>query len=480
MQYVSVVISFIFGFKAYVMLPLVILIVAVSIRMKIGQALLSALRLGAGFAGIFIVFDFFVSQVAPAVSALVKARGLDFPILDVGWPPLAAITWASQIAPLTIPLVLVINLVMLAANLTRTVNIDIWNYWHFALIGTLIQRTSGSLILGLAAAALIAVDTIKMGDWNAPLVERECGLKGISITTLSVNGLLPYGIAADKLIDKVPGLRRISFTPREAGTRFGILMQPMVIGVAVGIFFGLLAGYDVKKVLELAINVAAVMFILPQCGGLIGKGMEPVSMRLKTVIQGRFPKKTMLYVGMDTGVIMQNPAVIITGLLLMPISIGIAFILPGNKTLPLGDLANLISVMSVIVLGVRGNVFRGVIVGIPIVVAYLLISTHFAPLYTTLSDQVGASFRQSYTGLITAFTDGGNPVRFWLFYLFKGNLLALGAIPAVGALMYLTWRNYRALIAAGFTGKPAVERPAGNGPESPPAGDGEGESKDGA
>jgi len=29
-------------------------------------------------------------------------RGFNFPVLDVGWPPLAAITWGSPIAPISI------------------------------------------------------------------------------------------------------------------------------------------------------------------------------------------------------------------------------------------------------------------------------------------------------------------------------------------------------------------------------------------
>jgi PTS system galactitol-specific IIC component len=174
--------------------------------------------------------------------------------------------------------------------------------------------------------------------------------------------------------------------------------------------------------------------------------MEPVSLQLKGIIQRRFPKKTLLYIGMDSGVIMQHPSVIVTGLLLMPISIAIAFVLPGNRTLPLGDLANLISVMSVIALATRGNVFRSVLICIPIVVSYLLICTHFAPLYTTLSAQAGSAAVQSYAGEITAFADGGNPVRFWFFSLFRGSLWAIAAIPVVGFLMYLAWRNYRRLL----------------------------------
>ena len=396
METLSRIIDFVFGFKAYVMLPLIIFALALLIRMPVGQALLSALKLGVGFAGIFILFGFFVSDITPAVNAIVTRRGLDFPVLDVGWPPLAAITWASPIAPLSIPLVLLINMVMLATNTTRTVNIDIWNYWHFALVGALVQRTSGSLWLGLAVTGLIAVYGIKLADWNGPLVERQAGLTGISITTLSVNGLLPVGLLGDKVIERIPGLRRLSITPGAGsgagGGRWRLLGEPMMIGVLVGLFFGLLAGYGVKKLLELSVEIAAVMFLLPFCGGLIGEGMEPVSLRLKGAIQHRFPDKTRLYVGMDSGVLMKNPSVIVTGLLLMPLSLGLAFLLPGNRTLPLGDLANLISVLAVIVLAVRGNVVRGVLIGLPIVAAYLLIATWLAPLYTTLSAAAGMSF----------------------------------------------------------------------------------------
>jgi galactitol-specific phosphotransferase system IIC component len=153
----------------------------------------------------------------------------------------------------------------------------------------------------------------------------------------------------------------------------------MMIGVAVGPFFANLAGCEVKRILELATRVAAVMFILPHCGGLIGKGMGPVSLQLKGLIQKRFPKKMVLHFG------------------------------------------------------------------IPIIIAYLLISTHFAPLYTTLAARAGAESVRSYAGEITAFTDGGNPVRFWFSYLFRGNIWALVAIPAALMLMYICWRNYRRL-----------------------------------
>ena len=166
-----------FGFKAYVMLPIIIFIIALAVRLPLQRALLSTVALAAGFAGVFIAFNFFVTNISPAVQQLSTVRGLNFPVLDVGWPPLAAITWASPLAAISIPLVLVMNLVMLATGLTRTIYIDIWNYWHFALLGALVMSLTGSMALGLSATLLIAIYCFKLTEWTAPDVEREWGSK---------------------------------------------------------------------------------------------------------------------------------------------------------------------------------------------------------------------------------------------------------------------------------------------------------------
>ena len=105
-----------FKFPAYVMLPIIIFVIALAVRMKFKEALIASIRLAAGFAGVFIAFGFFVGQIAPAVESLMALRGIDFPVLDVGWPPLAAITWSNPIAPLSIPLVIGLNMILLAAG----------------------------------------------------------------------------------------------------------------------------------------------------------------------------------------------------------------------------------------------------------------------------------------------------------------------------------------------------------------------------
>ncbi|MDC7218723.1 MAG: PTS galactitol transporter subunit IIC [Spirochaetales bacterium] len=435
MEVLNIIIDTLFSFKAYVMLPVIILVIALAVRMKPGPAFLAALRLGVGFAGVFLVFDFFVGTIQPAVEAIVLHWNLDFTVLDVGWPPLAAITWSSPIAPLSIPLIIGINVLLIALNQTKTVYIDIFNYWHIALIGALVSGLTGQIALGLGASALLAVYVIKMSDYTAPHVEENTSHKGVTISPLSVTGLLPFAVLMDTLYDRIPGLKKWEINPEKQGGKMGILADPMMTGLIMGFLLGLAAGYSLKLLLETGVHIAAVMFLLPKCGELIGEGIHPVSSALKDRIKKRFPKKTELYVAMDTGILMNNKSVMINGLLLMPAALIIALILPGNRVLPLGDLPNLISVMSVIVLVSRGNILRSIITGLPIIATYLLISSAMAPLYTELSAEAGMTFAPGVE--ITAFTDGGNQVRFFLYHLFQLKLWTLASLPFIGAMIYL-------------------------------------------
>ena len=440
-------ISFIFSFKAFVMLPIFMIILGTILGMKFSKILVSALKLGVGFSGIFLLFDFFVINIAPAVEMIISKRELNYSILDVGWPPLAGITWASSIAPLTIPMIICANLIMIAMNATRTIYIDIWNFWHFALLGALLQNTNHSFLLSMFATLLIGIYCIKLSDWTSPYVKKECGLEGITVSPVSVVGLLPYAVTVNILLDKIPWIKRLRFNANKTTTRLEIFGEPMIIGVLVGIFLGFLAEYDIKSLSELCINIAAVMFLLPHCGTLIGNGMEPFSKNLKVRITKLFPNKKDLVIAIDSAVLFQNKSVIVTGIILMPIAIIIAFVLPGNKIIPLGDLPNLISVMAVIVIVCESNVFRGVILGIPIIIAYLLIATEFAPLFTNLSRQIGLDYTREFSGNISAFTDGGNPIRYWFYYIFEGNIIAFSLIPIVLVLFFITWKKHKSLIS---------------------------------
>lgn len=205
-----------FAFKAYVMLPVIVLLIGLLARMGVKAALLAALKLGAGFAGVFVAFNFFVSRLQPAVKAIAALRGLDYPVIDIGWPPLAAITWAWPYAPLAILAIGALNLAMVATKTTKILYIDIWNYWHLALVGAILHATGAGILSASLAVLAIAVYNFKTSEWSALYVRRECGVAAVGLSPLSVAGLLPYAAALDRLMDRIPGFRKLVVDPSRA------------------------------------------------------------------------------------------------------------------------------------------------------------------------------------------------------------------------------------------------------------------------
>lgn len=433
-------VQYFLGLGAIVMLPIVIFILALCFRIKPSKAFRSALVVGIGFVGVFTIFNLMGAQVGPAAQAIVQRTGLDLPDVDLGWAPLSAITWGTVIAPFAIVLALVINLVMLAFRWTKTVDIDIWNYWHFAFAGALVYAATDNFFLGLLGSAIAAVVVIKIADWCAPLTQKYCSLPGISLPTLSSAVFFPIGLLGNWILDKIPGINKLQADPIHIQKRFGIFGEPMMVGFMLGALLGILAGYDFKGILSLAIYLAAVMYILPRMVRILMDGLIPVSDGVKDFMAKRFPDRKDFYIGLDIAVAIGNPAIIATGLLLTPIAILLAFIVPGNQTLPVADLSNLAVFCSMIVVACNQNIIRAVIIAIPCLIGDLLICSAASPLITQLATAVGYDMSAAGGANITAFLDGGNPFRYLVYQVFSGNITAIIIAVVVAGLVFLTYR----------------------------------------
>lgn len=435
-------VQYVLSFDATVMLPCVIFIIGICFRIKPVKAFRAALTAGIGFVGVFTIFSLMGDAVGPAAQAMVARTGLNMPAVDLGWTPLSAITWGSAIAPFSIVLTLVINLVMLAFKWTKTIDIDIWNYWHFAFCGCLVYIATGNFVLGLVASAVCTVVILKIADWSAPLVAKHCGLPGISLPTLSSATFFPIGLLGNWIIDKIPGLNKLHADPETIQKKLGIFGEPMMIGFFLGLLLGLLAGYEVKDLLNLAITLAAVMYILPRMTRILMDGLMPLSDGVKDFMAKRFPDRTDFTIGLDIAVAIGNPAIISTGLLLTPIAVLLAFIVPGNQTLPVADLANMAVFASMIVIACNQNIVRAVIIAIPCLIGDLLICSTAAELITKLAVGVGYDISSS-GGLVTAFLDGGNPFRYLVYQVFSGNFTAIIVAVVVVALLVFTYKVTR-------------------------------------
>ena len=445
MEQFNSAIMYLLSFKVYVLLPAIIFVLATVFGIKLKTAAKSALTLGIGFIGIFMTFGFYVGFINPAITALVARSGLSFTVLDTGWIPLSVITWQFHLAPLLLVLFMAINAALLVLKKTRTVDIDIWNYWHVILVSAMVFAVTGSNAIAIAFGIGSFILVLKISDWSAPLANKYSGMSGICIPHLSGLTYFPIGVAGNALLDRIPGIRKLHANPERMKERLGLLGEPMVIGFLLGIGLGVAGGYSFKATTELAMSFAGVIFILPIMCGILGSALIPVSEGMKEFIGRRFPNMGLTFIGLDVAVLFGIPAVMVTTLLLIPFALLFAFILPGISFIPLGDLTNLTGPVSFLVLATGGNVIRAFILGLPVVIGNLYLASALAPLFTRMA--MNANYKvEGYTGVFTSFLDGGNLLRGWLVYLSSGNLIAFAVIPAVAALLWYALKISKRII----------------------------------
>ena len=437
MQALNNAIMYFLSFKSYVVLPVIIFTLAMIFRIKFQTAVKSSLQIGIGFIGIFMVFDYFIKIITPVVQALISRTGLHCNVLDVGWPPLAAMTWSFKLTPLLLIILMATNLIMLVLKFTKTVDIDIWNYWHIIFTAAMVYYATGNVWLTVALAVLIFVCVLKLAEWSAPWLNRYSGMNGICIPHMSSITYLPLAVLGNKVIDKIPIVNKIDANPETIQQKLGLLGEPMMLGLAMGTALGIGGGYNLKDVADLAFRFAAVIFILPIICNILGNSLLPISEGMKTFIQRYLPGLGETYIGLDVAVVLGNPAVVVSGLLLIPTALILAFVLPGINFIPIGDLPNVMIVVAFICVVTNGNVVRTYLIGFPIIIALLYIASNLAGFYTKLA--VAVNYRlPGYHGIYTSFLDGGNLLRGWLINAVTGNPVAIVLIPVVLGLIYYT------------------------------------------
>jgi PTS system galactitol-specific IIC component len=428
MEFIKVindVVQYVLGLGPSVMLPIMIFIIALIFRVKIGEAIRSGITIGIAMIGVNLVIGILSENIGPAAQEMVKRFGLKLEIVDAGWPAASAAAWAAPMAALIIPICVLVNLLLVVIKFTKTVDIDIWNYWHFiASASTAYVVTGGNWGISILAAILNEVIVLKIADKTAPIVANFYGLDGIALPTTSTAGYGLLGIPIGYVIAKIPGLNKINISSETIQKRFGIFGEPMMMGVFIGILLGVLAGYDIGKVLQLAMNLAAVMFLMPRMVKILMEGLVPISEAAKVFLSTRF-KGREIYLGLDAALTTGHPANLATGLLLVPITLLIAVILPGNKVLPFGDLATIPFYASLIVGSRKGNIFQSVLTGSIVIALGLLMATNFAPIHTQMMEGVGNKLVEQGT-TISSLDVGGNIIHWVILKLSQAYQSVMG------------------------------------------------------
>jgi PTS system galactitol-specific IIC component len=392
-------VRFVLDLGPSVMMPIILMLFALGLRQGLAKSIRAGLTVGVGFVGVGLAVKLLVEAVGPQAQAFSSALDLKLDVLDVGWPIGSAVSFASPIALILIPAIFLLNVAMLLTRTTRTVDVDLWNYWHFIYAGGLTEVVTGSRALGVLAACLTAAVIFKLADWTAPAVGRHFGLPGVSLPHTETVNWAPLMYALERIESWIPGFNRLSLDPETIRRRLGLLGEPITMGAILGLVIGALGRWSelqrtgdlggfVKGTLVLAVTMAAVLVILPRMVAILMEGLIPIAEGARELIQRRFPGRD-LYIGLDAAVVIAHPSGMAVALVLVPVSLLLAMVLPGNRMLPFADLAVLAFYIIWAVACSRGNIVRGLLNGTLVVVAILYIGSDLAGPTTALARQAG-------------------------------------------------------------------------------------------
>ncbi len=447
------VFSYIIGLGAAVMMPVIFTILGLYIGIKFGDALKSGLKVGVGFVGLSIVTALLTSALGPALDKVVQLYDLQLHVFDMGWPAAAAVAYNTAVGAFIIPVCLGVNLLMLFTKTTRTVNIDLWNYWHFAFIGAVIYFASDSLAWGFFGAIICYIVTLILADMTAKKFQSYYkDMDGISIPQPFCAGFVPFAWIINKGLDKIPGMNRLEIDAEGLKKKFGLLGEPLFLGVVVGIGIGCLTcsswGEIVDRIpyiLGLGIKMGAVMELIPRVTVLFIEGLKPISDATRSLIARKFKGADGLNIGMSPALVIGHPTTLVVSLLLIPVTLVFAVLLPGNEFLPLASLAGMFYVFPLVLPFTKGNVIKTFIVGLVVIVLGLYMVTNLAPAFTLAAKDVYASTGDAAVAIPAGFAGGSldfasSPLA-WIIYQCTENLKWAGASLLVLVTMAMMWWN---------------------------------------
>ena len=480
------VFAYIIGLGAAVMMPILFTIIGLCIGMKFGKALKSGLYVGVGFVGLGIVTALLTTNFKTPLGSIADIFQLNLKVFDMGWPAAAAVAYNTAVGALIIPICLGINFLLLITKCTRTVNIDLWNYWHFAFIGAVAYFVMDqSLLWGYFAAISCYILTLVMADLTADRFQGYYeNMEGISIPQPFCQSFTPFAVLINKGLDLIPGFSKLDVDAEGLKKKFGVLGEPIVLGVIVGALIGAAAHfgdffdleayrlkleaalqetnpqgvvtmtdvwvkYILKDILFLGVTMGAVMELIPRITRLFIDGLMPISEKTQEVVKRKF-KGQKIYIGMSPALVIGHPTTLVVSLLLIPVTLVLSIALSkvGNQFLPLASLAGMFYVFVMVLPYTKGNVVKTFVVGLVAVTIGLYFVTDMAPAFTLAANTVFEATQDKAAQIPEGFEAGAmdfaSSLFGWVIYKCVAYLQCVGAgILTVITIGMVLWNRRR-------------------------------------
>ena len=223
-------------------MPVIFTILGICIGIKTGKALKSGLLVGVGFVGLSVVTALLTSSLGPALSKVVDIYGLQLKVFDMGWPAAAAVAYNTSVGAFIIP-------VCLGGKHPDAVHQNHPHRKHrpvellaLRLHRAVVYFACDNIWWGFFAAIICYILTLLLADYTADKFQRFYDkMEGISIPQPFCAGFVPFALVLNKLLDKIPGFGKLNIDAEGMKKKFGLLGEPLFLGVLVGCAIGALS-----------------------------------------------------------------------------------------------------------------------------------------------------------------------------------------------------------------------------------------------
>ncbi|KAF1294404.1 PTS galactitol transporter subunit IIC [Candidatus Enterococcus leclercqii] len=411
------------GLGSTVFLPVIIFVIGLFFGLKPSKAFISGITVGIGNIGLGLVLDLLSSGLGSAIQQMGEKYGTSLNVLDIGVGVGGPLAYSTSLGILMIPISLILNFILVILGLTKTLNVDIWNFWFPIFLGMLVQTVTGNFWFGLIGAIVAVMLQWFLADAAQKEVSEFFGYPGIAIThMMALSGVL-FAKPLNWVFDRIPGFNKIDADAESLTKKFGVFGDTVVIGLLIGIVVGILAGYDAAGIGTLGMTTAAVMKVMPKMVAMFMEGLLPIAEAAKEFTDKKLNGRV-VNIGMDAALTVGHPTVMSTSLLLVPISLLLAVILPGNQVLPFGDLAFFTFAICLMIPFFKGNIVRSLVGCSLYLVMTFYMSTWLAPIVTDVFKL--ANFDVGTSGMVTMLLSGLWPAG--LFVLLAEKIGVIGII----------------------------------------------------
>ncbi|WCG22902.1 PTS glucitol transporter subunit IIA [Vagococcus lutrae] len=424
---------------APVLMLIILTLLAWAFGVKFSKALEGGIKLAIALTGIGAIMGILTGAFSKTMQAFVENTGFDLSVTDVGWAPLATVTWGSPYTLFFLLVMVVVNIIMLVTNKTDTLDVDIFDIWHLSIVGLFSIYMGANIFIATLLVIFIGVLKIINSDLMKPTFDDLLNAPSSNpMTTTHMNYMMnPIIMVFDKIFDKIfPWLDKYDFDAAALNKKVGFWGSKFAIGVYLGIFVGLLGKQDLKSIFALAFTAGVCLELFSIIGSWFIASVEPLSQGITNFANKKLEGRK-LNIGLDWPFIAGRAEIWAAANVLAPIMLLEAMILPGNKLLPLGGIIAM-GVTPALLVVTRGKLIRMIVIGALELPLFLWSGTIMADFITKTAVKIDPS-NYAGMGLISHTTMEGPVEKFLAYVVGKASTGELNYIlyAVIGLLAYL-------------------------------------------